>query len=35
MSSKGKTFMIGVAVGVGIHYAYVQARAGQTMGGNG
>jgi hypothetical protein len=32
MSSKGKTFIIGVAVGVAAHYAYVQSM-GRTMGG--
>lgn len=31
MSSTGKAFMFGVAVGIAAHYAYVQA-AGKTMG---
>lgn len=33
MSSKGKSFVMGIAVGIAIHYAYVQAQ-GKTMGGN-
>lgn len=34
MSPKGKAFMLGVAVGIGIHYAYVLNMGGKTMGGN-
>lgn len=33
MSSKGKTFVMGVAVGIAIHYAYAQSMGGRTMGG--
>lgn len=32
MSPKGKSFIIGVATGIAIHYAYVQSM-GKTMGG--
>lgn len=34
MSAKSKAFMIGIAVGIGVHYAYVMNTGGRTMGGN-